>query len=118
MATKGKIKVNSDRPTYASDFVKSDVEQAVFLGNPILDNMMSTILALSTETWANRRRTKVLEALLADKGITREMIEGYIPTGEDEAEWQADRDRFIDMTLSPLLREGSLPLSSDWQGDD
>jgi len=116
MATK--IKLDSDRPTFASDFIKSDVEQAVFLGNPILDNMMSTILALSSETWSNRRRTKVLERLLAEKGITQEMVEGYMPTAEDAVEWQADRDRYIDMVLGPLLREGELPVSADRQDED
>ena len=118
MATKGKIKLDSDRPTYASDFIKSDVDRAVFLGNPILDNMMSTILALSSETWSNRRRTKVLERLLAEKGITQEMVEGYMPTAEDAVEWQADRDRYIDMVLGPLLREGELPVSADRQDED
>jgi hypothetical protein len=118
MATKVKIKLDSDRPTFASDYFKSDVEQAVFLGNPILDNMMSTLLAVCSETWANRRRTKVLEALLADKGITAEMVEGYMPTAEDESEWQADRDRFVDMVLGPLMREGSLPASADRQDED
>ena len=118
MATKGKIKLDSDRPTYASDFIKSDVEKVVFLGNPILDNMMTTILALCSETWANRRRTKVLEALLAEKGITQEMVEGYMPTADQEAEWQVERDRFIEMALNPLLREGSLPLSADRPDED
>jgi len=110
-----KTDVKTDRPTYTSDFIKSDVEKAVFLGNPILDNMMTTIIALGSEVWANRRRTKVLERLLEEKGVSREMVETYMPTAEDEAEWQAERDRFIDMAYGPLLREGTLPISADWQ---
>jgi hypothetical protein len=42
------------------------------------------------------------------------MIETYMPTAEQEAEWQKDRDRFIDLTYSPLLREGDLPVSADF----
>ena len=117
MATKSKIKLDTERPTYTTDFIVADVEQAVFLGNPILDNMLTTILALSSETWANRRRTLVLESVLAEKGITRQMIEAYMPTPEEEVEWRAERDRFIDMTLGPMVREGSLPISADRQDD-
>ena len=75
------------------------------------------MVAMNAETWANRRRTMVLERLLADEGITKEMIEGYVPTPEEEAEWMAERDRFIGMTLSPLLREGSLPISAAREDD-
>jgi hypothetical protein len=118
MATKSKIELNSDRPTYATEFIKSDAEQVVFLGNPILDNMMTSMLAMCAETWAIRRRNNVIERLLTEKGITQEMIEGYMPTPEDEAEWQTERDRFIKMTLGPLLRDNSLPVSADRQDED
>ncbi len=118
MATKSTTELNSDRPTYATEFIKSDAEQAVFLGNPILDNMMTTMLAMCAETWAIRRRTNVIERLLVEKGITQEMVEGYMPTPEDEAEWHAERDRFIKMTLGPLMRDGSLPISADRQDED
>ncbi len=117
MAAKGKIELDTERPMHTSDFIVSDVEKAVFLGNPVLDNMFSSILAISSEIWANRRRTLVLERLLADKGVTREMIESYIPTPEEEAEWMAERDRFIGMVLDPMIREGSLPISADREDD-
>jgi hypothetical protein len=107
-------KLKTDRPTYTSDFIESDVERAVFLGNPVLDNMMSSLVALGAEVWSDRRRIKVLESVLAEKGVTTEMIESYMPTVEQEAEWQKDRDRFIDLTYSPLLREGDLPVSADF----
>ena len=72
---------------------------------------ISRQIALGAEVWSNRRRMKVVEALLEEKGITNAMIEQYMPTAEQEAEWQKDRDRFIDLTYSPLLREGNLPVS-------
>lgn len=109
MATR---KPKADRPSYASDFIPSDVERAVFLGNPMLDNMMASMIALGTEMWSMRRRMKVLEALLEGKGITNEMVEQYVPTADQEAAWQKDRDRFINLTYSPMLRQGDLPISS------
>jgi len=110
-------KLKTDRAGYASDFIPSDVDRAVFLGNPVIDNMMVSLIALGTEVWSNRRRMKVLEALLAEKGITNEMVEQYAPTAEQEAAWQKDRDRFIDLTYSPLLREGNLPVSAKFNRD-
>ena len=106
--------LKTDRPTYASDFIPSDVERAVFLGNPILDNMMTSLIALGAEVWSNRRRMKVVEALLAEKGVTAEMIETYMPTAEQDAEWQKDRDRFIDLTYGPLAYTGKTPFSADF----
>ena len=115
MATK---KVNSDRPTHASDFFPNDLERAVFLGHPVLDNVVTSLYALGAEVWSTRRRVKVLEALLEEKGVTNEMVEKYMPTAEQEADWQKDRDRFIDLTYSPLLREGDLPFSAPFQRDN
>lgn len=106
------MKLKTEREGYASDFIPSDVNRAVFLGNPVLDNMMASLIALGTEVWSSKRRMKVLEALLTEKGITKEMIEQYTPSKEQEIAWRNDRDRFIDMTYSPLLREGDLPVSA------
>lgn len=113
-----KTTVKTDRPTYAADFIPSDVEKAVFLGNPILDNMMSSMIALGAEVWATQRRQKVLEVLLAEKGVTKEMVEKYVPTPDQEVEWRKDRDRLIDLTYSPLLREGDLPVSTAFRHDN
>ncbi len=111
-------KLKTDRPTYASDFIPSDVEKAVFLGNPILDNMMTSLIALGAEVWSNRRRMKVVQALLDENGVTNEMVEKYMPIAEQEAEWQKDRDRFVDLVYSPLLREGNLPVSAAFQREN
>ncbi len=105
-------KLETDRATFTSDFIESDTERAVFLGDPLLDNMMSSLLALGSEVWATRRRMKVLEALLEEKGVTEKMIEDYVPSAEQAAQWEKDRDAFIDLAYSPLMREGDLPVDS------
>ena len=106
-----------DRETYASDFTPSDADRATFLGNIVLDNIMTAVIALSSEVWANRRRMKIIESLLAQNGsVTAEMIERYMPTPEEEASWEAERDRFIAGTFSALTRGGGdLTLSSSRQ---
>lgn len=114
MGRKTSIDVDSGRPTYAADFIKHDIEEAVFLGHPVLDNLVNVVLALSAEVWANRRRGRIVEALLKEQGITAEMIENYMPSAEDEAEWDADRARFVKATLRPLMRNGNLPINTDY----
>jgi hypothetical protein len=107
-----KIELDTERPTYTSEYIPTDAERAVFLGNPLLDNMMSSLIALGTEVWATRRRMNVLEAILEDKGVTNEMVEQFVPTAEQAAKWEKDRDKFIDLTYSPLLRDGDLPVDT------
>jgi hypothetical protein len=49
---------------------------------------------------------------MAKKGITSKMIEEYVPSAEEAAAWEADRNRFIEMTFSALGNEGSLSASA------
>jgi hypothetical protein len=108
----------SDQPTFATDFLQTDVDKVRFYEDPMTDNIVTAILALGTEMWAHRRRTLVLERLLEQKGVTAEMIESYMPTDEDVAGWQTERDRFVNAIMGPLMREGDLPPSADWQKDE
>lgn len=109
-------KLKTDRPTYTSDFIPSDTDRAVFLGNPLFDNMMTALISLGSEVWTTRRRVKVLESLLEDKGVTREMVEAYMPTEAENAEWQKERDAFIERTFGPLARAGDRPLGAGSEG--
>lgn len=105
---------DSKRPTYVAEAVPSDVKNSVFLGNAALDNVVSCLIAMGSEVWATKRRMKVMEALLAKNGIKPEDIEKYVPTKEQAAEWERDRDRFIDLTLGYLGNEGYINASTDF----
>jgi len=113
-------KLKTTRPTYAVDAIPSDITDASYLGNPVLDNLVSTVIAMGTEMWATKRRLKVVEALLEEKGVTGEMIEKYEPTATQTAAWEVDRDRFIDMAFSPLAHTSSTHFSADFKkrGDE
>jgi hypothetical protein len=108
-----KIDVSSDRPTFASEYVKADMERAVFLGSPTLDNMFTALITLSSELWATRRRLKVIESQLEKKvGISREQTEQYLPTAEEEAQWIAERDEFVRYCFAQFLRDADIPYAS------
>jgi hypothetical protein len=106
--------IDAKRATYTADFIKSDTDEAVFLGHPAIDNLMDSLVALGAEVWTNRRRMRVLEKLLEQKGVTAEMIETFMPSDEDAAAWQAERDAFIARTFAPLKRAGSKDVATDW----
>ena len=93
----------SDNPGYTADFIKSDTDRATFMKDPAMDHLMTALVSVSTEIWAQARRMKIMERLLEDHGkVTREMIEGYRPSAEEEASWRAERDRFIERTFGSI----------------
>ncbi len=96
----------SDRPTYAADFIKSDFEKAVYLDSVHSDNLMTAFLGLGAEHWALRRRVMVLEKFMAENNvIDPARVEAYDPTPEEKVAWEAERDDFIERTFSVLTRE-------------
>jgi len=107
---------DSGRKTYTHDFFKSDTDHAVFLGNPLMDDVMTTLVALGAEVWAGRRRVRIIELLMEKKGaVTKDMVEAYVPTAEEEAELQAERDAFIKIAYGHMARadEDRTALNSD-----
>ena len=118
MAKRSSPELKTDRTTHAVDFIKTDVDEVRFYNEPMIDNILTSILAISTELWSTKRRAMVLERLLEEKGVTAEMMEAYMPTDEDVAAWQTERDRFVRMVMGPLAREGDSHPSTDWPDED
>ena len=87
-----KTTAKAAHPRYAAPAIKSDTDQQVWLGNPHVDNLTTMVIALSSEVWANRQRTAILEKVLAAKGIdVAALVESYVPTKEEFATWEAQR---------------------------
>jgi hypothetical protein len=107
-------KLKTTRPTFTADAIPSDINDAVFLGNPVLDSLVSSMIAMGSELWETKRRLKVMQAVMDKNGITKDMIEQYMPTDEENAEWEADRDRFIDLTFGPLANPGTTSWTTDF----
>jgi hypothetical protein len=103
---------DSKRPTYAAEAIPSDVTTSTFLGNPVLDNVVSCMVAMSAEMWATKRRMKVLEAVLARTGVSADKIEKYVPTAQETLEWEQERDRYIELVMGPLTNAGYRSFSS------
>lgn len=96
----------TDRKTHTSDFIEYDIDNVVFYENPVLDNLMTTVIALGSEVWTTKRRVKILESVLAKQGVSKDLVESYVPTSEEETEWRSERDQFIEKTYGALKRGG------------
>lgn len=100
-------KVDKGR-TRAAPFIAADTDAAVFLGNPHIDNLMSVVIALGAEIWADRQRMKVVERLLENEGkATAAMIEAYVPTDAEKEAWEAERMEMVERVYSVLSRDTS-----------
>lgn len=94
--------------TRAAPFIPADTDAAVFLGNPHIDNLMSVVIALGAEIWADRQRMKVVERLLETEGqATAAMIEAYVPTDAEKEAWEAERMEMVERVYSVLSRDTS-----------
>ena len=101
------MNTQSKRPTYTTEAIKSDADQAVLMGHPTLDNLITAMISVSAQMWTQNRRAKITEALLDRHGkVTTAMIEAYVPSAEEEAQWANERDHFIERTFGAFAVTG------------
>jgi hypothetical protein len=106
----------SARAEYTTDFITSDIDKVSFLGNVHLDNMMTALIAISAELWTDRRRLRVIEKLLAAKGVTTEMIEQYVPTEADTKAWEEERKVLVERIFDQFARnDAEFGIASGWK---
>ena len=96
----------ANRPTYATDFIRTDIDNVSFMGNAHIDNITTTLLAMGSEIWTNRRRLHVLVSLLEEKGVTSEMIEQHRPSDEQKVAWKDEREVIVERLWAHWAREG------------
>lgn len=108
-----KIEVKTNKPTYTSEFVAADEPRAMFFGNPHIDHLFSAVAALGAEVWALRRRQRITEKLLEKNGaVTTEMIQNYIPTPEDTAAWNNERQELVANIFHSFEQTTDIPYAS------
>ena len=104
----GKTKVEAKvggKPTYATDYFKSDTEEQVWLGSPHIDNLVTVSLALGGEVWATRQRQLIAEKLAEKKmPATTANIEAYTASPEEVKEWEGMRKEMAKRVYQSLAR--------------
>lgn len=80
--------------------------QPAFFDNPAIDNLIAVTLELGSELWVQRERMRVIERLLAERGVvTAAAIEQYHSTPEESARAQLERDAFVNRLYAALARD-------------
>lgn len=80
-------------------------DEPSFLGHPMLDTLLESVVALGGELWVERDRRLTLEALLASKGIaSSEDISAHALTDEQQAARDAALKVYVDRILGPLKK--------------
>jgi len=80
--------------------------EPAFFDNPAIDNLMAVTMELGAELWVQRERMRVIERLLAERGVvTAEAIEQYVMSAEEAAQVQAERDAFAKRLYAAFTRE-------------
>lgn len=89
-----------------SDSKPRPAPEPAFFDNPAIDNLISVTLELGAELWVQRERARVLEKLLAEKGlVSSELIEMYQPSVEEAAQAKAERDAFVNRIYGAFARQ-------------
>ena len=79
--------------------------EPAFFDNPAIDNLIAVTMELGAELWVQRERMRIIEKILAEKGVvTAELIEQYTPSAEESAAVRAERD--ADGTIAILTKQG------------
>lgn len=79
--------------------------QPAFFENPAIDNLMAVTLELGAELWVQKERMRVIERLLAERGVvSAEAIEQYTRSPEEVARVQGERDAFVQRLYASLTR--------------
>jgi hypothetical protein len=93
-------------PTSASRPMPQPAPQPAFFDNPVIDNLIAVTLELGAELWVQRERMRIVERLLAEKGlVTAELIEAYTPSAEEAERSKAERDAFVQRVFGVFGRE-------------
>jgi len=80
--------------------------EPAFFDDPAIDHLIAVTLELGAELWVQRERMRVVEKLLAEKGVvTPEAIEQYQPTAEEVARAKAERDAFVNRVYGAFARQ-------------
>jgi len=103
------------RKTVASEFVQADYDRAYFLKDPMIDSIFTSLTAVAANVWALQRRVETTEILLEKHGsVTREMIETYLPTEEEQKKIQDKRAAFVDEIYDPFKQSGNIAYASSF----
>ncbi len=83
-------------------------EEPSFLGDPVVDSLIESVIALGAELWIERDRRMLLESILEEKGlVARDELESRISSEAERDARSRARAELIERTLGALRRAGA-----------
>lgn len=80
--------------------------EPAFFDNPVIDNLITVTLELGAELWVQKERMRVVETLLAQRGVvTAELIEQYAPSADEAARVREAREAFVQRLFGAFARD-------------
>ena len=77
--------------------------EQTFFPDPAVDRVLGVVMALATEVYVLRDRTRALEAQLAARGLLDGAALDAEPDVAARALIRADRDAFVEHLMQPLM---------------
>ena len=77
--------------------------EQTFFPDPAVDRVLGVVMALASEVYVLRDRTRALEAQLAARGLLDGAALDAEPDAAARASIRADRDAFVEHLLQPLM---------------
>jgi hypothetical protein len=78
-------------------------DRPVYLENPLLDKMMGVILELAAQVYVMKDRQAITELFLEEHNIvSRDQLDKWEPTPEQQIEIRKRRDEFMASVFRPI----------------
>lgn len=77
--------------------------EQTFFPDPAIDRVLGVVMALATEVYVLRDRTRALEAQLVARGQVERAALDAEPDAQALAAARADRDAFVQHLMQPLM---------------
>ena len=79
--------------------------QPAFFENAAVDNLIEIVLELGSELWVQRERSRIVQQLLAERGVvTADAIQQCIASEAEVGRSAAERQAFIDRLYGAFAR--------------
>jgi hypothetical protein len=79
--------------------------EPAFFENPAVDNLIAVTLELGGELWLQKERTRMLEALLVERGLlTREQLDAWQPDEAEAARARDEREAYVQRVFGAFTR--------------
>lgn len=85
---------------------KSAKKRPQYFDDPAIDKLAAVVVELAAQVWVMKDRQRILEGMLEKQGsVSRDAIDHYQPTPEEQEEIRKERDEFISRLFKEITSD-------------